>query len=119
MALTVAFKENSTITIGTAEYSIYDNTTTGVPLAKTDDGIFQMWIYDRGNMTKTEEYEFKVYEKTLSGSTQKVVWQARLKGAQSETFVSPPLLLGNGWDMTAKKIAGTDRAFDLGIRQYA
>jgi hypothetical protein len=39
--------------------------------------------------------------------------------AQSEMFVTPPLQLGIGWDMTLDRIAGADRAFDWSIRRVS
>ena len=51
--------------------------------------------------------------------TSKQVFLATLKGVQSEIFCTPMLILMNGWDMTIKKIAGTDRAFDASIRQIS
>ena len=106
----------SAVTVGT-ELSIV--TGTAPPQADATDGVYQLWVYDRGNMTKTEEYKVKIYEKVLSGGTQKVVFQATIKGVQSELFVTPMLVLMHGWDMTLTKIAGTDRAFDASIRQIA
>ena len=107
----------SNVTVGTGELSIVSGTTS--LSADATDGVYQLWVYDRGNMTKTEEYKIKIYEKVLSGGTQKVVFAATIKGVQSELFVSPHLTLMHGWDMTLTKIAGTDRAFDASIRQVA
>lgn len=104
------------VTISTSEISIVSGTTTLQTV--TDDGVYQLWVDDGGNMTKTEEYRIKIYEKVeATGGTKKVVFQATLKGVQSEVWVSPMLMLINGWDMTLTKIAGTDRAFDASIRK--
>lgn len=118
MALTIELYTLDNVTpSGTTELSIVFNATYAAGTNKTDDGIFQLFLDDQGNMTKTEEYEIRVMEKVHNGGTQKNIFKARLKGTQSEPFVTPPLALGNGWDFTIKKIAGTDRAFDARITQ--
>jgi len=106
------------VTVGTSELSIVSGTTSLQTV--TDDGVYQLWVDDGGNMTKTEEYAIRIYEKVEgTGGTKKVCFAATLKGVQSEVFVSPSLILINGWDMTLQKLAGTDRAFDASIRKIA
>jgi len=106
------------VTVGTTELSVVSGTTSLQTI--TDDGVYQLWVDDGGNMTKTEEYRIRIYEKVEgTGGTKKVVFNATLRGVQSEIFCSPMLILINGWDMTLQKIAGTDRAFDASIRKVA
>jgi hypothetical protein len=105
------------VTIGATEISIVSGTTSLQTI--TDDGVYQLWV-DAGLMQKTEEYKIRIYEKVEgTGGVKKVVFVATLKGVQSEIFVTPTLILINGWDMTLQKIAGTDRAFDASIRKIA
>jgi len=116
MAIAV-HSELDNVTVG-AELSIISGTTT--LQTNTDDGVYQLWVDDQGNMTKTEEYAIRIYEKVEeTGGTKKLVFKATLKGVQSEIFVSPMLILMHGWDMTITKIAGTDRAFDANIRRIS
>jgi len=106
------------VTIGATAVSIVSGNTT--PQTVTDDGAYQLWVDDGANMTKTEEYKIIIKEKVEgTGGTQKTVFSATLKGVQSEVFVTPVLVLINGWDMLIQKIAGTDRAFDASIRKIA
>jgi len=106
------------VTVGATELSIVSGTTTLQTI--TDDGVYQLWVDDGANMTKTEEYKIRIYEKVeATGGVKKVVFAATLKGVQSEIFVTPMLILLHGWDMTLQKIAGTDRAFDASIRKIA
>jgi hypothetical protein len=43
-----------------------------------------------------------------------------LTGAQAyPLFVTPPFMLGEGWDFTIKKITGTDRTITSEIRAYS
>ncbi|MCI0349060.1 MAG: hypothetical protein L0Z53_06505 [Acidobacteriales bacterium] len=117
MAITV-YAELDNVTVGATELSIISGTTT--LQTDTTDGVFQLWVDDQTLMTKTEEYRIKIYEKVEeTGGTKRVVFNATLKGVQSEIFVSPMLILMHGWDMTITKLAGTDRAFDANIRRIA
>lgn len=109
--------ELDNVTVGATELSIVSGTTTLQTI--TDDGVYQLFV-DGGNMLKGDEYAIRIYEKVEgTGGTKKVVFKATLLGAQSEVWVSPTLILINGWDMTLQKIAGTDRAFDASIRKVA
>jgi hypothetical protein len=119
MAITIESFVLDGVTIGTTEYSVPFNANYAIGTNKTDDGVFQLFVDDNANMTKTEEYEIRIREKVHNGGTQRTVFRATIKGVQSEVFVTPTLLLGNGWDMTIKKLAGTDRAFDARISQVA
>lgn len=103
-------------TISTAEYSLV---TPGTTLATdTTDGVFQVFV-DLSAMTATETYDLKIYEKVTSGGSKQVVYEARFQGSQGGPFVSPSLILINGWDVTMYKYAGTDRSIAWSIRQVA
>jgi hypothetical protein len=118
MALTIEYETLDDVTISTSEISIVSGTTTLQTV--TDDGVYQLWVDDRSNMTKTEEFAIRIYETVLAADASKrQAFEATLKGVQSEVFVSPMLMLGNGWDMTLQKLAGTDRAFSATIRRVS
>jgi hypothetical protein len=115
MAITEAF--TGTETVSTTEWSM--TTDTAGPDVETSDGIFQAFI-DFNAVAAGDVFEFKCYEKVLSSSTQRLVYSARIAGAQSQpNWVSPTLVLMNGWDMTLIKISGTDRSIDWSIRKVA
>jgi len=106
------------VTIGASELSIVSGTTSLQTI--TDDGVYQLWIDPVTSMAKGDEFKIRIYEKVEgTGGTKRVVFSATLSDAQSEIFVTPMLVLINGWDMTIQKIAGTDRAFDASIRKVA
>lgn len=106
------------VTVGASELSIVSGTTSLQTI--TDAGVYQLWLDPVTNMAKGDEFMVRIYEKVEgTGGTKRVVLQASLVGAQSELWVSPTLILKNGWDMTLQKIAGTDRAFDASIRKIA
>lgn len=115
MAITEAF--TGTEAIGTTEWSM--TTDTAGPDTETSDGIFQAFV-DLNALASGDVFEFKVYEKVLSSSTQRLVYSARFAGAQgTPNWTSPSLILLHGWDMTLKKISGTDRSIDWSIRKVA
>lgn len=105
------------VTVGTSELSVVSGTTTLQTV--TDDGVYQLWV-DAGAMAKGDEFIIRGYEKVEgTGGTKKVFGAWSLLGVQSEIFMTPPMVLINGWDFTIQKLAGTDRAFDASIRKVA
>jgi len=110
---------NDSASISTSEYSLPADTTTGVPTAQTTDGIYQFWI-DFANMVAGDQYRIRVYEKTDSGGTQRLAEEWILTGAQSKPmFVTPSLILGEGWDCTVLRTAGSDRSIAWSIRKVS
>lgn len=115
MAISEAY--TGTETVSTTEWSL--TTDTSGPDTQTTDGVYQCFL-DLSALAKGDLYEFRVYEKVGSGSTQRVVYSVRFANAQTEpVWVSPSLILIHGWDMTLDKISGTDRAIDWSIRAVA
>ncbi|QEX18488.1 hypothetical protein FRZ44_37950 [Hypericibacter terrae] len=113
MAISEAFAGSATIS-GT-ETSL--TTNTAGPDVETSDGVFQTFI-DLNAMATGDEFQIKAYEKVQSSDTQRVVYQSNPVGPQSPPiFVMPSLVLINGWDITLKKIAGTDRTITWSIRK--
>ena len=102
-----------TATVGTTERSLYTN-TNGVGSANVTC-VAQLFL-DIANMTGTEIYEVRVYEKVISAGPQRVVETISVRPDGSSVLVLPPLHLRNGWDFTLKKVAGTDRSFTWSIR---
>lgn len=115
MAITEAF--SGTETISTTEWSL--TTDTAGPDAEASDGVFQCFV-DLNGLAKGDKFIFRVYEKVLSGSTQRRCLQWFLSHGQVDPiFVSPSLILLHGWDMTLIKTAGSDRSLDWSIRKVA
>jgi hypothetical protein len=110
---------NDNATISTSEYSLPGDTTSGVPTSQTTDGVYQFWI-DFGEMTAGDQYRVRLYEKTASGGTQRLVEEWILTGAQSKPMlVIPSMILGEGWDVTVLRLAGSDRSIGWSIRSIA
>lgn len=102
-------------TIGVTEYSLPNNSTTLTP--QTDDCMLQGWI-NFSAMAAGDTYEIRVLEKVKASDTQgDVVSPVRVSGPQAIPYVFPTLILGNGWDVTVKKIAGTDRSISWSLRK--
>ena len=115
MAISEAF--SGTETVSTTEWSL--TTDTAGPDTQTDDGVYQVF-FDLNALAKADKFTFRVYEKVLSSSTQRVVFRAFIANAQAEpVWVSPSLILMHGWDMTLVKTAGTDRSIDFSVRKIA
>lgn len=116
MALSEAFTTSSQ-SISTTEYSLTNNSTSLA--AQTNDGIYQVFI-ETINIAAGDSFQIRVYEKVYSSATQRVIYEEILNGAQSNgTWVSPSLILMHGWDVSIKKLAGTDRNFGWSVRQVA
>jgi hypothetical protein len=52
----------------------------------------------------------------ISGGTQRTILQSNLVGPQSGPYFAPTFIFVHGWDVTVKKIAGTDRSISWSIR---
>lgn len=114
MALTVPLYGSSGSTIGTTEYSLTNNSTTLA--TKTDNVVITVWI-DVTNLAAGDEYEVALYEKAYTGGTQRKITLANLVGAQTDgLFVTGSFHVAIGWDVTMKKISGTDRSIAWSIR---
>ena len=108
---------NDSASISTSEYSLPADTTTSVPTSQTTDGVFQ-FVVDFGNMAAGDQYRMRLYEKADSGGTQRLAEEWVLSGAQSKPlFISPSFVLGEGWDFTVLRQAGSDRSIAWSIRK--
>ena len=95
-------------TIGASEYS-FAAASTSLP-TKTDIGVYQLTA-DLNALAVGDQFLIQQYEMGVSGGTKRVVQEWPLNGAQGmPNYISPSFILGNGFDWTIKKLAGTDRA---------
>lgn len=105
--------------ISTTEYSVTLASTSGAPAAKTDKVTAQL-VLDLSALAAGDQFEVKLYDKCRSSDTQRVVSKWIVTGAQAELiFMTPALMLGEGWDYTIKKLAGTDRTIPAAVRAYS
>lgn len=115
MAISEAF--SGSFAVSTTEYDLPSASTT--LSSQTTDGVYQVFL-DLNALTSTEEYRLRIYEKTRSSSTQRIVEEVIISGAQTQpVYVTPALLLLHGWTVTLKKNQGTDSTIEWSIRQVA
>jgi len=91
------------------------NTTTGVPTSQTTACRVTV-LLDCNAMAAGDQFNCVVYEK-VNGGTQRVVDTFPIIGTQTPLVVLGPFTLGEGWDITLKKIAGTDRSIAWSLRE--
>jgi aconitase B len=84
---------------------------------QTQAGVFEL-VLDVANLALGDVLEVRAYERaTASGDTQRSVLIATLRDAQQDTlFISPSLILLNGWQFAIKQTAGTGRVIPWSIR---
>jgi hypothetical protein len=112
MALSELYTQSS-VSIGATEYSLTNNSTSIA--TQTTDAFVCLYI-ESTDMAAGDEFEIALREKVTSGGTQRRIIIANLVGTQLEPYVTPSFLVLHGWDVTVKKIAGTDRTFSWSIR---
>ena len=77
-------------------------------------------LLDLSALAAGDQFELKLYEKIVSTGTQRLVETWTFSGAQSRPiFAAPSMILLHGWDMSLKRIAGSDRSIGWSIRQVA
>ncbi len=83
---------------------------------ETTDGVF-MVVVDPATITGTEVITVRVKEKTISGGTQRVMFEASFTGTShgDRLIVSPPYALVHGWDITIE--ASASNAIPWSIRK--
>lgn len=114
--MAIAELYTGTEAVSTTEHSL--TTDTAGPDSDTTDGVFQVFL-DLNDMVAGDQLQVRVYEKVTSSSTQRIVYEAILTGAQAQpVWVSPSLILMHGWDVTLDALAGTITV-DWSIRQVA
>lgn len=98
-------------TISTTEYSLPRNANYNSASPQTTDYVAQFYV-DAANMAAGDQFRFRIYEAASASGTQRLVWEATYTGAQPFPLLTfPALILLHGWDITALRLAGSDRAF--------
>ena len=117
--MAISSHANGTRTAGTPPEASF--TVLGTA-SDTTAGIYQFFIDVSALTTSStsDSIEIQVLEKVLSGGTQGIIFEASLIGTQDEPiWVSPSLLLLNGWQLQMRQLAGTARSFPWDIRKVA
>jgi hypothetical protein len=104
MGITIGPPDSASI--GSTEYFLASDSTSAS--YQTTDCIMQAQI-DFSAMQAGDQYEVRVYEK-IDGTNARLLFPvATLTGAQANAYVIPAVIVGSGWEVSVKKIAGTDR----------
>ena len=115
--MTIATAYAGSATISTAEYSLPNNSVTLATL--TAVAIYQVFL-DVANMVAGDAYRVTIYEAVQAAGAKRVAWTEVLTGAPvMPVWVSPSLILMNGWDVTVTRLAGADRVIGWSIRSVA
>ena len=115
--MTIATAYTNSATISTTEYSLPNNSTTLATL--TAVAIYQVFI-DASALVAGDAYRITIYEAVQAAGTKRVAWAETLTGAQGgPVWVSPSMILMNGWDVTAIRLSGADRVIGWSIRSVA
>lgn len=106
-------------TVGATERSLplNGNYSSGTPV--TDDVVADFKIKILA-MAAGDQFQFRVLEKVAgTGSTQYDLMPIAYLYFPEDTLVLPAMALMHGWDITGKKLAGTDRTVEFSARGYA
>ena len=107
-------KENSAL-IGTTEHSLPANTEVGVPTSQSDTCQVQTWL-KVDSMAAGDEFLVQLYEKVIAAGAQSVIDSWRLVYPVDKLVISG-IIVHNGWDITVKKVAGSDRTVEWSLRK--
>ncbi len=113
MAITIT---TDSATIGTTEYFLASDSTTAT--YQTSDCAVQLFL-DLSALTASETYVLSWYEK-INGGTARVFSTTTFTGVQSPAhYASLTYVVGEGWEVSLDKTAGTDRAIAWSLRTVA
>ena len=108
-------KTDGSASISTTEYFMMAGSTTA-GAGQTTDAVMQAFI-DVENMVAGDRYEFVVYETV--NSTRKALARIEIDGARDKHVVFPAFIVLDGWDVSGKRLAGSDRTIKWSIRTSA
>lgn len=105
-------KTDGSASISTTEYFMMAGSTTAGS-GQTTDCVMQAFV-DVENMAAGDRYEFTVYE-SVNG-TRKGLARIEVDGARDKHIVFPSFIVTDGWDVSGKRLAGSDRTIKWSIR---
>lgn len=104
MAITIT---TDSATISTTEYFLASDSTTAT--YQTTDCVLQVML-DLSAMVAGDSYDIKFYEKA-DGTNARVFYSCTRTGVQTNpNWVSPAFVVGNGWEVSVDRTAGSDRS---------
>ena len=104
------------VSVTSTELSLLRNVSYSSGSPQIGDGVYQTFL-DLSDMIVGDQLVVTVYEKVQSSDTQRKVAEFYFDGAQPRPNTTmSSLLLINGWDITAKCLAGTSITVNWSIR---
>jgi len=102
---------DAAVTVGTTQRSLIADTTAGIP-TQTADGSLVGAIVRCSVAAAGDSFRIRVL-----GASSEILWEETRVGAWTSPVAIPAMILATGgWDITAIKLAGTDRS--MGIEGY-
>ena len=118
MALTELFSSTGFIATTSAPVSIAQATPSTNLSASTSAGVIQA-LLNFNNMIAGEQYEVKLWEKTVSADTQRLLESWVVDGAQAEpVLILPAVVLMNGWDLTVQRVGTSSTTTSTGNTRH-
>lgn len=109
--MAIAFVNDSAL-IGTTEYDVAaDSTTLG---EQTDDVELEGYIRF-ASIAAGDQFKIVLSDKV--NGTMEPLWETYVEGVQPGAIVVPRFIVGEGWRLTTKKLAGTDRTAHWSLRK--
>ena len=114
MAITLT---GGTATISTTEYYLASNSTTAT--AQTTTCAVQLFL-DLSAMQAGDTYTLKWTEKVNAGTRRQFVATVTFTDAQTTpNYSSLQYIVGEGWEVSLTRTAGTDRSISWSLRTVA
>lgn len=111
MSITIT---SDSATISTAEYFLASDSTTAT--YQTLACALQA-LLDLNNLAAGDEFIVRLYEK-INGGSARLVESWVLAGAQAKpAWVMPSILVGEGWEVSIQRTAGSDRSIAWSLRK--
>lgn len=123
MAISEAFAGSKSFSTAT-NWSLPRDAAYSSGSVQTDDGVYQIFI-DLSALTyqntTSDYFDLYVYEKCRTGDTVRIVYETKFFGqVNPPIFVTPALILLNGWDVRIEcAAAGAARTVTWSIRKIA
>lgn len=109
--------DDGTLTVSTTELSFISGTST--LQTNSTPGVYQLFA-DLSALASGDSFRIRIKEEVIPSGTQNIIEDVTIAGPLAQpVYVSAPLLLMNGWDMTIVKVKGTDRSIPYSIRQVS
>lgn len=108
--MAISFTADSASISSSEYYLAADSTSKSL---QTDDCILQTWIF-AASIAAGDVFEIKLYEKINTNETSRVIGYLTI---DQTSYIIPSTIVGEGWDVSVKKTAGTDRTIHWSLRK--